>query len=178
VYDHAKPLIIDPILNYSTYVGPFAEATSIAVDQSGEAYITGWANTNFPTTPGSYQPVAIQPSGQEAYPAAGRIFVAKFNSSGTALLYSTYLTGSGQDSSYGIALDVSGDAFVVGSTSSANFPKTAACLQMTNNASTTTGFITELNSSGTALVYSTYLGGAVQPLPLIEWRSTHPAMPT
>ena len=153
-YDHRRPLIIDPILNYSTYIGAPAHAASIAVDQNGEAYITGWTSTSFPTTQGSYQPVAVQSGYQD------RMFVAKFNSTGTALLYATYLDGSAQDTAHGIALDANGDAFVVGTTSSPDFPITSGALQTTNNASTTTGFVTELNSTGTALVYSTYLGGS------------------
>lgn len=153
-YDRTRPLIIDPILNYSTYIGPFAEATSIAVDQNGEAYVLGLANKNFPTTPGSYQPVAATTT------AAGGPFVAKFNATGTSLLYATYLTGNGLDYGDGLALDSNGDAFVVGTTSSTNFPITQGALQTTNNASQTIGFVTELNSTGSSLVYSTYLGGS------------------
>jgi len=152
-YDRTKPLIIDPILNYSTYIGAPALAEAIAVDQNGEGYIAGWTNLNFPTTPGSYQPAPVQSGYQD------RLFVAKFNNTGTALLYSTYLTGSAEDTSYGLAVDANGDAFVVGTTSSTDYPTTQGALQTTNNASKTTGFVTELNSAGTALIYSTYLGG-------------------
>jgi hypothetical protein len=63
-YDHAKTLIIDPILDYSTYIGSFAQATSIAVDQNGEAYVTGIASQTFPVTPGSYQPAGKSCVGQ------------------------------------------------------------------------------------------------------------------
>ena len=159
-YDRTRPLIIDPILNYSTYIGPLAEATSIAVDQNGEAYVTGLASLEFPTTPGSYQPVGVPSSVANTFPGDSRLFVAKFNSTGTALLYSTFLSGSGIDGAYGIALDADGDAFVVGSTSSTDFPITTGALQTKNNASGTTGFVTELNSSGSSLVYSTYIGGS------------------
>ena len=86
--------------------------------------------------------------------------MAKFNSTGTALLYSTFLTGSGIDTATGIALDANGDTFVVGTTSSTNFPVTTGALQTTNSASETTGFVTQLNSTGTSLLYSTYLGGS------------------
>lgn len=160
-YDHTRPLIIDPILNYSTYIGPLAEATSIAVGQNGEAYVTGVANLSFPTTPGSYQPVAV-PSSTHAglFPQGAKPFIAKFNSTGTALLYSTFLSGSGVDFASGIALDANGDTFVAGTTSSTDFPITTGALQTTNNASTTTGFVAELNSTGTSLLYSTYLGGS------------------
>jgi hypothetical protein len=165
-YDRTRPLVIDPILNYSTYIGGYADATSIAVDQNGEAYIAGWTFLNFPTTPDSYQPGSLQCS--VYYPCP---FVAKFNNTGTALLYFTILTGSGVNTANGIALDANGDAFVVGSTSSTDFPITAGAFQTTfpiiagtmpagDNHVQTTGFVTELNSTGSSLLYSTYLGGS------------------
>jgi Bacterial Ig-like domain (group 3)/Beta-propeller repeat len=160
-YDRAKPLIIDPILNYSTYIGPLAYANSIAVDQNGEAYVTGVADLEFPTTPGSYQPVGVPSTSASGYwPSGGKPFVAKFNSTGTELLYSTFLSGSGIDAANGIALDANGDAYIVGTTSSTNFPITAGALQTKNGASQATGFVTELNSTGSSLLYSTYLGGS------------------
>lgn len=159
-YDRTRPLIIDPILNYSTYIGPLAEATSIVVDQNGEAYVTGLASLEFPTTPSSYQPVGVVSSTANTFPGDSRPFVAKFNSAGTALLYSTFLSGSGIDDAYGIALDANGDAFVVGTTSSTDFPITTGAFETINNASETTGFVTELNNSGSSLIYSTYLGGS------------------
>lgn len=158
-YDRTRPLVIDPILNYSTYIGALAEATSIAVDQNGEAYVTGIATLDFPTTPGSYQPVGVRSSSNGYWPQGGRVFVAKFNSAGTALLYSTFLSGGGVDWASGLALDAAGDAFVVGTTSSTNFPVTPGTLQITNGAIATTGFVTEIASDGAFLVYSTYLGG-------------------
>jgi hypothetical protein len=160
-YDRTRPLIIDPILNYSTYIGGYADATSIAVDQNGEAYIAGWTITDFPTTPGSYQPGPLQCSAENPCP-----FVAKFNSAGTALLYSTYLAGSGYSVANGIALDANGDAFIVGTTNSTDFPVTAGAFQTKNNLTVTTGsfqttgFVTALNSTGTSLLYSTFLGGS------------------
>ena len=155
-YDHTKPLIIDPILNYSTYFGAGSAAQAIAVDPAGEAYVTGWADTGMPTTTGSLQPTKPVPlQGGTTYP-----YVAKFNSTGTALLYCTYLSGSGEDESLGIALDGAGDAFVVGTTSSKDFPITSGAFQTSNKASAQTGFVTELNNTGTALLYSTYLGGS------------------
>lgn len=159
-YDRSRPLVIDPIFNYSTYIGgPLAEATAVAVDPAGEAYVTGWANLAFPTTSLSFQPVPVTTTAAGGYPAAGRIFVAKLNSSGSDLLFATYLDGSGLDAAYGIALDANGNPFVVGTTSSRDFPITPGALQTKNTASQSTGFVTVLNSSGAALVYSTYLGG-------------------
>jgi hypothetical protein len=160
-YDRTRLLIIDPILNYSTYIGTQAEPRSIAVDQNGEAYITGIAALDFPTTPGSYQPVGV-PSSQfgNLWPESGKPFIAKFNSTGTALLYSTFLSGSGIDAANGIALDANGDAFIAGSTSSTDFPITPGALQTTTHAVGGTGFVAELNETGTSLLYSTYLGGS------------------
>ena len=160
-YDHSRPLIIDPILNYSTYLGGFAEGAAIAVDQNGEAYITGVATSNFPSTTASYQPRSVRLSPKiNTTMASGTPFVAKFNSTGTALLYSTFLGGSGVERANGIAVDANGDAFIVGTTSSTNFPTTTGALQTKNNAGTATGFVAEINSTGTSLLYSTYLGGS------------------
>jgi RHS repeat-associated protein len=157
-YDRSRPLVIDPSLSYSTYLGGSGEdhGTSIAVDAAGNAYVTGYTNsTNFPTTPGSLQ-------GTLGGTSITNAFVTKLNASGTALVYSTYLGGSGSggsgDYGYSIAVDPSGNAYVTGSTYSTNFPTTAGALQLSlrgyENA-----FVTKLNAAGTALVYSTYLGG-------------------
>lgn len=113
-FDAQKPLVIDPILVYSTEIGSNGHdsALSIAVDSSGSAYITGSSNGyNFPTTPG-----ALKPS------STGNAFVTKLNPAGTALVYSTYLGGSSFDTGYGIAVDASGNAYLAGSTDSSNFP--------------------------------------------------------
>jgi len=152
-YDHARPLIIDPILNYSLDISAGSSAKAIAVDAAGEAYVTGLATSAFPITAGSFQTKAATSQLNGPY-------VAKFNSTGTALLYSTYLSGSGGDTPLGIALDANGDAFVVGWTNSKDFPTTAGAFQTVNKAATETAFVTALNSTGTALLYSTYLGGS------------------
>ena len=152
-------------LVYSTYLGGNG-AYGIAVDASGNAYITGvTASTSFPTTPGAYQ--TTNHAG-----GLGNAFITKLNPSGTALVYSTYLGGSGDsepsritggDVGIGIAVDPSGNACVVGTTYSQDFPTTPGAFQTTNKAhnslSRRTVFVTRLNPTGTALVYSTYLGG-------------------
>lgn len=94
-YDHAKPLIIDPVLSYSTYVGfPSVSApAAIAVDSTGDAYLTGTAPVLPVTTPGAFQGTSMTKPGYWDYSA----FVAKFNSAGSALIYCTYLGGSGND---------------------------------------------------------------------------------
>ena len=141
-------------LNYSTYLGGSGGDTGagIAIDSSGDAYITGAANsTDFPTTSGAFQ---TSNSGH------GVAFVTELNSTGTGLNYSTYLGGSGGDAGAGIAVDSSGDAHVTGSTFSTDFPTTSGVFQTSNNDASGTAFVTELNSTGTALNYSTYLGGS------------------
>jgi hypothetical protein len=162
-YDRTQPLVIDPVLSYSTYLGGTSNdyATAIAVDSSGSTYITGYTtSSNFPVTPGAYQTTC---SGGACSSTNIDAFVTKLNATGTALEYSTYLGGSGKDYGYGIALDPSGDAFIVGTTTSSNFPVTSGAFQRTcggNSCASGDGFVTELNSSGSGLVYSTYIGGS------------------
>jgi len=150
-YDRTKPLVIDPTLVYSTYLGGSLEdiGYGIAVDSSGNAYVAGRADSNnFPTA----TPLQGKNNG------LSNAFVAKLNPGGTALLYSTFLGGSGTDRAYGLAIDSAGTAYVVGRTSSSNFP-TSAPRQATLNGSVD-AFVTRLNASGSALVFSTYLGGS------------------
>lgn len=152
-YDKSKVLTIDPILDYSTYLGGsgFEQAFSIAVDASGEAYITGTTrSTNFPTE-NPYQPFY--------HPATADAFVVKLNSTGTALIYSTYLGGSGDDVATGIAIDGLGNAYVTGSTSSVDFPTTPDGWQPTYNGGFDV-FVVKLNPAGSAPLYSTYVGGS------------------
>ncbi|HEY6293081.1 MAG TPA: choice-of-anchor D domain-containing protein [Terriglobia bacterium] len=151
-YDRTRPLIIDPTLTYSTYLGG-SEADvgyGIAVDSSGNTYIAGQTcSTNFPT------------AGPEQAASAGQCdaFVTKLNPTGSALVYSTYLGGSAGDSAAAVALDSSGDAYVTGTTNSTNFPTTAGAFQTVYGGGDTDAFISELNPAGSALLYSTYLGG-------------------
>jgi len=138
-------------LVYSTYLGGGLDeyGSGIAVDASGNAYVTGRTySTNFPTA----SPL------QATYGGGGDAFVAKLNPLGSALVYSTYLGGSGNDSGSGIAVDSSGNAYVTGDTSSTNFP-TASPLQATLEG-TQDAFVAKLNAAGSALVYSTYVGGS------------------
>ncbi len=145
-------------LVYSTYLGGTGsensvEGGAIAVDGEGNAYVGG--STGSPNFPGA-STSAIQPL------YGGDIndgFVVKFNAAGSALLYSTYLGGSGREGVHGIAIDTSGNAYVAGTTDSPNFP-TAVPLQALKNGSGTDAFVSKLNATGSALVYSTYLGGS------------------
>ncbi len=152
-YDTARALTIDPQLLYSTFLGGTTSehAGALAVDSAGNTYITGTANSaDFPTTPGVFQT-----TGHGA-------FVAKLNPAGTALLYSTHLGGSGNDTGNGIAIDSQGNAYITGETSSNDFPITQGAFQTTNKQATKNSgnaFVAKLNPTGTALIYSTYLGG-------------------
>jgi Beta-propeller repeat len=140
-------------LVYSTYLGGSIddEAVGVTLDSSGDAYITGGTfSSDFPTTPGAFQ---ISFSGGYT-----DVFVSKLNSSGSALVYSTYLGGSGPDYGFRIALDASGNAYITGNTESGDFPTTPGAFQTTFGGDSD-AFLSKLNSSGSALVYSTYLGG-------------------
>jgi len=150
-YDHAQPLVIDPGLVYSTYLGggDYDAGHGIAVDSNGSAYVTGYtASSNFPTTAGAYQ---------TTYGGNGDVFVSKLNAAGSGFVYSTYLGGSGIDNGYGIAVDSNGSAYVTGYTASSNFPTTAGAYQTTYGDGGDV-FVSKLNAAGSGLVYSTYLG--------------------
>lgn len=151
--DHHYPLVIDPILLYSTYLGgsAFDSGNGIAVDASGNAYVTGFTqSSDFPTTPGAFD-ISLTGS-QDA-------FVTKLNADGTALVYSTYLGGSDTDTGDAIAVDAFGNAYVTGSTQSSDFPTTLGAYDTTLGG-VVDAFVTKLNATGTALLYSTYLGGS------------------
>lgn len=153
-YDQDKLLVIDPVIVYSTYLGGSASdiGSGIAVDSSGNTYITGQtASTNFPTTAGVFQ-LALAPG------ASNNAFVTKLNAAGSALMYSTYLGGSGSDQGNSIAIDAGGNAYITGTTTSPNFP-TILPFQIAI-AGSSDAFVTKLNPTGSALMYSTYLGGS------------------
>jgi hypothetical protein len=147
------PLIIDPILIYSTFLGGNSseQGLGIAVDAQGSAYVTGNTfSVNFPLA-GPFQSTANGESDA---------FVAKLNPTGTALTYSTYLGGDQSETGNAIAVDALGSAYVVGNTFSTTFPRTAAAFQDAKDGSVD-GFVTKLSPSGSSLVYSTYLGGDI-----------------
>ena len=154
-YDTTKPLIIDPTLVYSTYLGGTGAdiADGVVADNSGNAYVTGWINsTNFPTT-GPFQPAF----GGGSYDA----FVTKYNPAGV-VVYSTYVGGGGWDYGAAIAVDTSGNAYITGYTNSTNFPTAGGPVITPLNAAlsgSVDAFVTKLNAAGNNLIYSTYLGG-------------------
>ena len=160
-YDLSEPLVLDPVLNYSTYLGGSSNdlGSGIAVDASGNAFIAGQTfSTDFP--PGTNGAVSPAPS-----PNSGAAFVAELNPAGTQLLYSTYLAGtttSSGDVAFAIAVDAAGKVYVTGTTFATDFP-TKNGLAISGNANGT-AFVTKLDptvsgSGTTSLVYSTFLGG-------------------
>jgi len=224
-YDRTKPLVIDPVLSYSTYLGGSNEENrhassdfriaGIAVDAEGNAYVVGSTESvNFPVTR-PFQPVnrgssdgfvaKLNPTGsalvwstyiggsalerafavavdaggnvyvagrtqsldfptvKPAQPAFGGIeeaFVLKLDPAGAALLYSTYLGGNDTDFACGLAVDSTGNACVTGDSESWNFPVTAGAFQRACGGGVSDAFVTKLNQSGSAPLYSTYLGGS------------------
>jgi len=147
-YDRAKPLVIDPVLTYSTYLGGSGYETGYQAipDGNGNIYVTGDAPAGFPTL-GSIQPLN----------GTYDLMVAKLNASG-ALVYATYIGGSGYEGGNSVAVDSLGNAYVSGLTFSADFPLVNAF--QTQLKGTVDGFLLKLNAAGTALVYSSYLGGS------------------
>lgn len=162
-YDAAQPLVIDPVLSYSTYLGGTRDVrffglnigdfpADIAVDAAGNAYVAGYSvGTDFPTE----KPL------QAALKAAPDAIIFKLNPAGNALVYATYLGGNSFDSAGGIAVDGAGNAYLTGATESTDFPIVRP-LQGTirKGAGFGDAFIAKLSPDGSALVYSTFFGGS------------------
>ena len=113
-------------LEYSTYIGGSNNdyGYGIAVDGSGNAYVTGWTNsTDYDVTPGAFQ---------TTNEGGGDVFITKLNASGSGLVYSTYIGGSSGDDGFGIAVDGSGNAYVTGWTMSTDYDVTVGAFQTTN----------------------------------------------
>ena len=152
-YDPMQDLIIDPLL-YSTYLGGSGSeyGQRIAVDGSGNAYVTGnTQSTDYDITVGAFQ---------TTFGGNYDAFVTKLNSTGSGLVYSTYIGGGGSEYGRGIAIDGSWNAYVTGNTQSTDYPITAGAFQTTFSGGSWDVFVTKLNSTGSGLVYSTYLGGS------------------
>jgi hypothetical protein len=142
-------------LVYSTFIGGSGGdgAHDGELDQAGSFYLDGFTgSTDFPTTPGAFQP-AFGGGATDAW-------AAKLNRTGTALVYSTYLGGGGDEDVFDLTTDRSGSAYIPGLTSSADFPVTPGAFQTTFQGGDLDGYLTKLNPAGTRAVYSTYLGGS------------------
>jgi photosystem II stability/assembly factor-like uncharacterized protein len=151
-YDTRYPLVIDPSLAYSTYLGGSSSesGTAIAVSAGGNAFVTGQTySMDFP----------LADAEQSSYGGNGAIFVSKLTVDGSALVYSTYFGGLYDDTVRAIAVDSTGNAYIVGSTMSPDFPLKNP-LYSELNYNDTDAFITKFSPAGNALVYSTYLGGS------------------
>ena len=151
-YDRRYPLIIDPVLVYSTYLGGSSldRGYDIAVDTSGNAYITGLTeSTDFPTASGY----------AGSYAGNGDVFVTKIDATGSSLVYSTYLGGTGYDYGTSIAVDSSENVYVSGGTVSSDFP-TVAALYENYAGGDYDAFLSKIDASGSNLIFSTYLGGS------------------
>ena len=150
-YDAALPLVIDPVMSYSTYFGGTAQTavTAVAIDAVGNLYAAGWTEAvDFPVSN------AVQAANRGGVDA----FMFKLNAAGNTLLEATYFGGRGDDRASGIAVDPSGQIYITGSTASNNFPLSAAIRSTLGG--TRDAFVVKLTALGNALVYSTYLGGS------------------
>ena len=165
-YDHDFPLIIDPVFAYSTYFGGNGGDTglSIKVGSDGSVYLAGETlSTQFPPA----QNTAPFQSQFHGGSVTGDAFVAKFDNTGSHLLYLTYVGGSSDDGAYDMAIDPNGNVYLTGFTVSADFPTQNAIFPHISGSPDGTfhfypfdAFVTELNTNGSALVFSTYLGGS------------------
>ena len=155
-YDRSRPVYIDPGLVYSTYLGDTGSETGngIAVDADGNAYIIGTTNSvHYPVTMGSAQDTNPDPGNAVA-------FITKLNTTGSGIVYSSYLGGTFGSLGNGIAIDSTGSVYVTGETTSNDFPTTTgAFLTAVGVFDVADAFVAKLSPDGSALDYSTYLGG-------------------
>jgi hypothetical protein len=150
-YDHTQPLVIDPSILISGYFGGSSEdnITAVAIDSLNNVVTAGWtASSNLPASHGA----------QSRYAGSVDAFVASFLPNGGSLIYCTYLGGSGDDQALGLALDSARSVYITGFTQSTNFPVVGAF--QGHLSGTRDAFVSKLNAAGSALIYSTYLGGS------------------
>lgn len=151
-YDHSLPLIIDPVLDYSTFLADTSFGPAyIATDSAGNTYITSLMfDPTYPTTQGSLQPKCA------SCPGTPDVVITKLSADGSGQVYSTFLGGTNYDQPFGIAVDGNGNAIVVGRTESSDFPvKNPVSTPTVSNSS---AFLSSLSADGSALNYSTLLG--------------------
>lgn len=160
-YDRSRTLVIDPVLGYSTYLGGSGNETypTIAIDAAPlpNAYVTGSTmSMDFPIVANT-----TTPPFQSTLKGAANVFVAKINPTGSALIYATYIGGTGTDASSGIAVDSGFNAYIAGTTNSADFPVTSStAFQKAPKTAGNHVFVAKLDSNGSILLYSTYLSGS------------------
>jgi hypothetical protein len=148
-YNRTLPLIIDPVLVYSTFLGGSMDdaAVAVQVDSSGNAYVAGYTDSvDFPGTLQNGPP----PSGMNT-------FVAKLDATGSNLIYADYIGGTGDDYAFAMVIDASGDALLTGNTGSTDFPTVEP--YQAQNSGTESAFVTKISPDGSSLLYATYLGG-------------------
>lgn len=153
-YDREKTLIVDPLV-YSTFlgVGLYDYGYAVTIGSDGSLYVTGETiSPNFPTTTGAYQTTIGSTHSSD-------IYVTKLDQAGSVLVYSTFLGGSYPDAGLCLAIGPDGSAYVAGGTGSSDFPTTPGAYQTRGGGGLEDAVITKLNPSGTALLYSTFLGG-------------------
>ncbi|HYZ85932.1 MAG TPA: SBBP repeat-containing protein [Bryobacteraceae bacterium] len=162
-YDSDRELIIDPGLEYSTFLGGASHdyGSGIVVDTAGNAYVVGVTQSpDFPATAGAFDRTGAASNNLD-------VFVTKINPTGTALIYSTFVGGTNFEWGRGIAIDSANNVYVTGQTKSANFPTTGGAFDRTFNVDTCPrcgidqydAFVFKLNAAGSSLSYSTFLGG-------------------
>ena len=156
-YDPASPLIIDPAIGFSTFLGGSGsdDLPRIALGDDGSIFVVGTTtSTDFPTRAASTDVVAFGSS----LSGDADLFVARLDASGSTLLYSTYVGGSGVDRGTAIVVDDDGNAYVAGETGSRDFPVVAAVQGQLGGS--TDAFVLKLTGDGSELLYATYLGGS------------------
>jgi len=148
-YDPTKPLVIDPVLVYSSYLGGSGtdQPAGIAVDNAGSVYIAGFTNSpDFPLATLGTVSTGVD-----------HVFVAKLDPTGSNLVYSDYIGGSNQDFGYALTLDSANNIYVTGNTRSSDFPVVNP--YQASLPGVYSGFLTKISANGSSILYSTYLGG-------------------
>ena len=148
-YDRSRLLIVDPLI-FSTVISGDSRAEGLAVGPDNASYITGvTSNATFPTTVGAYD---------RGLNGSSDVMVAKLKADGSGLVYATYIGGAQNEEGNAIAVDAQGNAYITGETFSTDYPTTNGAYDLT--AGSQEAFVTKLNPTGTALVYSTFIGGS------------------
>jgi Beta-propeller repeat len=152
-YDSRRPLVIDPSLDYATYLGGASNEFGIeaTVDSAGSVYVSGQATfSDFPTTMGAFDP---------SHNGGNDAFVTKLDASGSRLVYSTFLGGSRAEAGLGITVDANGFAYACGGSGSSDFPTTPGAFDTTHNGNED-GWVAKLDPTGSTLLYSSFIGGS------------------